>query len=107
MIPTFIISFCSMKPVECAMALGGVLMGRIIDTEDAIATPTISAEAPPICANASPATGSLAIPLATRPRMGASNDAAAECEMKFENKKHTIPEIIITIRGDHVAKGID
>ena len=27
-----------MNPVECAIALGGVLMGRIIDTEEEIAT---------------------------------------------------------------------
>jgi hypothetical protein len=78
MIPTFTISFCSIKPVECAIALGGVLMGRIIDTDEDIATPTIRAEAPPIAAKDSPATGSLKIPPATNARMGANKEAAAE-----------------------------
>ena len=78
MIPTFIMSFCVIKPVEWAIALGGVLIGRIIETDDDIATPTISADGPPIDANASPATGSELIPLATSPRIGARSDAAAE-----------------------------
>ena len=37
--PIFIISFCFTSPVECAMAFGGVEIGRVIATDAATAMP--------------------------------------------------------------------
>ena len=46
--PTFSMSFCFIRPVENAMAFGGVLMGRLIAALAATAIPTNIVTVPPI-----------------------------------------------------------
>ena len=52
--PIFTISFCLTRFVENASALGGVLMGRTIALEEAIATPISIVGVPPIMSSLSP-----------------------------------------------------
>ena len=76
-------------------------MGRIIDTDDAMAIPTNIAWGPPTPSSALPR------PLATTPSTGTNNDVAAECEMKLENPKQMTPARIITIMDEKFSKGTD
>ena len=69
--------FCSIRPVECAKALGGVEIGKHIANEAAIATPTSKVREPPIVANSGEAS-------ATTARIGMSNAAVAVLLIKFE-----------------------
>ncbi len=78
--PTFSISFCFTRPVEKAMALGGVEMGKHIAELAATAIPTSTVTVPPIVARESP------MPLQTVARIGTRSAAVAVFEMKFERK---------------------
>ena len=61
------------------MAFGGVEIGRIIETEAAMATPMSICDRPP-CVSVPPAT----MAPATTPSTGVRSEAAAEWLMKFE-----------------------
>ncbi len=76
--PIFSISFCCTRPVEWAMAFGGVLIGRHIAADAAIAIPIIMTVEPP------PPSESL-MPLHTVAIIGMSNAAVAVFDMKFES----------------------
>lgn len=76
-IPTFSMSFCCIMPVACANALGGVLMGNIIASDEPIATPISNVSTPP---NADRFSRML---LPAMARIGTSSAAVAVCEMKF------------------------
>ena len=77
--PIFIISFCFTRPVEWAMAFGGVLIGKLIATDAAMAIPMSTVGVPPMLSSAPP------IPLQTTARIGTSNAAVAVFEMKFDS----------------------
>ena len=76
--PIFIICFCVDKPVEWAIAFGGVLIGRHIAMEAEMATPMRITEAPPIPLSDVP------IPLHTTANIGTRSAVVAVFEMKFE-----------------------
>lgn len=78
--PVFNMSFCSTKPVEYAMAFGGVEIGKHIAVDAAIAIPMMMVLVPPIESSLSP------IPRQTTARIGTNNAAVAVFEMKFERK---------------------
>ena len=78
--PIFIIWFCFTKPVEWAMALGGVLMGRAIATDAATAMPISTVGVPPMPSRAEP------IPRHTTARIGTNKAAVAVFEMKLESR---------------------
>lgn len=82
MIPTVVICLVVIIPVEWARALGGVLTGRHIASEAAIATPMIIAGTPPRASNE----GMPFIAVPTTMRIGTTRFAEAEFEMKFERK---------------------
>lgn len=77
-IPTFNISFCFTKPVECAMAFGGVLIGRHIDTDAVMAMAMSIVLTPPMSSNLSP------IPLHTTASTGTNNAVVAVLLMKLD-----------------------
>ena len=77
--PIFIISFCSTRPVEWAIALGGVEIGNVIATDAATAIPMSTVGVPPMLLSESP------IPLHTTARIGTSNAAVAVFDMKFDS----------------------
>ena len=76
-IPTFSISFCWIIPVACAKALGGVLIGNIIASDDPIATPINKVSTPPNDDRFS----RILIPAIAR--IGTSKAAVAVWEIKF------------------------
>ena len=76
--PIFTISFCCTRFVEKAKAFGGVLTGRIIALEAAMATPIYTVGVPPMAASLSPMAEH------TTARMGMSSAAVAELLMKFD-----------------------
>ena len=78
MIPTFSISFCFTRPVECAMALGGVLIGRHIDTDAVMAMAMSMVVTPPMLSSLSP------IPLHTTANTGTRSAVVAVLLMKFD-----------------------
>ena len=78
--PIFSISFCLTSPVEWAIALGGVLIGRHIAHEAAMALPIRIAEVPPIIFKESP------MPWQTTARIGINRAAVAVFEIKLESK---------------------
>ena len=73
--PVFTISFCSIMPVEAAIAFGGVEIGSTIPRDDPIATPTRRVVTPPSGARLV-ATAALA---PTAARIGTRRDAVAVC----------------------------
>ena len=77
--PILAMSFCLTRLVAYARALGGVEMGRIIALDAAIATPIKMVEVPPMAFSLSPMAAQ------TMVRMGISNAAVAEFEMKFDS----------------------
>ena len=77
--PSFTISRCSTRPVEWAMALGGVLMGRHMETEAAMAIPMSTVFTPPMELMESP------IALQTTAKMGTKRAAVAVLEIKLES----------------------
>ena len=81
-IPMVVICLVVIIPVECAKAFGGVLTGRHIATDAAIAIPTIMAGTPPRFSNV----GLPCIALPTTIRIGTTRFAEAEFEMKFDRK---------------------
>lgn len=87
MIPHLAMSFVSIRPVEHAIAFGGVEIGRHIANEAAVATKMIIAFVPPKATNAAllAAAGS-AIAEATTIRIGMRRAAVAELLMKFERR---------------------
>ena len=86
-IPTFAISFVSTRPVEEAMAFGGVEIGKSIAMDAQTAMKEIIAWVPPRATKeALLAAAGSAIPSATTIRIGISRAAVAELEMKFERK---------------------
>ncbi len=89
-----------MKPVECANALGGVEIGRVIAIDADIATPTSSALTPPTSAKLSP------MPVPTAQSIGTNRAAVAVLLMKLESVQQIRPEPINTAIGDHEPKGI-
>ena len=85
--PTLAMSLVSTSPVEAAIALGGVEIGKHIAIEAQTAMNEIMALEPPRARNCAllEAAGS-AIPCATTMRIGMSSAAVAELLMKFERK---------------------
>ena len=75
--PTFNMSFCLIKPVEKAMAFGGVLIGRHIAALAATAMPTRTVTVPPILPRLSP------MPLQTTAKIGSKSAAVAVLLMKL------------------------
>ena len=78
MIPMWAISLVLIIPVEQAMAFGGVLIGRVIAKEVAMARPTSIPFTPPTIAMSGP----IAEPMVAK--RGINRLAAAELLMKFE-----------------------
>ena len=78
--PTFIMSFCFTMLVENARAFGGVLIGRIIADEDAMAIEMSMVGVPPTASSLSP------IPEQTMAMIGMSRAAVALLLMKLERK---------------------
>ena len=78
MSPTMSMSRVGTKPVELAMALGGVEIGRVMGREVLTATKSSIDVTPPRTARLSPK----AVP--TKARMGISRLAAEVLEMKVE-----------------------
>ena len=78
--PIFIISFCFTRPVEWAIAFGGVEIGRVIATDAATAIPISTVGVPPMLSSELP------IPLHTTARIGTRSAAVAVFEMKFERR---------------------
>ena len=81
-IPTLSISLVLMRPVENAIALGGVEIGMSIASEAHVATKQIIAFSPPKLANA----GLAASPEDTAQRIGIRRAAVAELLIKLESK---------------------
>ena len=81
-IPTLSISLVLIRPVENAMALGGVEIGINIASEAHVATKQIIAFSPPKFANA----GFAESPDDTAQRIGIRRAAVAELLMKFESR---------------------
>jgi hypothetical protein len=81
-IPTLSISLVLIRPVENAIALGGVEIGINIASEAQVATKQIIAFSPPKLANE----GFAASPDDTAQRIGIRRAAVAELLMKFESK---------------------
>ena len=75
--PIFSISFCFTKPVEYAIALGGVDIGKHIAAEADKAMPISMVEVPPISPNLS------CIPLQIATKIGINKAAAAVLEIKL------------------------
>lgn len=75
--PTFTISFCLIKPVENAIAFGGVLIGKHMAALAAMAMPTRTVTVPPIDPRLSP------IPLQTTAKIGSKSAAVAVLLMKL------------------------
>ena len=86
-IPTRAISLVSTRPVEEAIAFGGVEIGKSMAMLAQVAMKIIIAWVPPNAMNEEwlAAAGS-AMPAATTIRIGISRAAVAEFEMKFERK---------------------
>ena len=85
--PTLAMSLVSTRPVEAAMAFGGVDIGKHIAMEAQTAMKEIMAFVPPAARNCAllAADGS-AMPSATTIRIGISRAAVAELLMKLERK---------------------
>ena len=81
-IPTLSISLVLIRPVENAIALGGVEIGINIASEAHVATKQIIAFSPPKLAN----DGFAESPDETAQRIGIRSAAVAELLMKFESK---------------------
>ena len=85
--PTLSMSFVSTRPVEDAMAFGGVEIGKHMAMDAQTATNEIIALVPPSEMNeALLAAAGLAIPSAMTIRIGISRAAVAELLMKLERK---------------------
>ena len=84
MIPTLNISLCFTKPVECAIALGGVLIGRHIETEAVIAIAMSMVLTPPMVSSLSP------IPLHTTANTGTNSAVVAVLLMKFDSMEEML-----------------
>ena len=80
MIPTSVISCVFIRPVELAMAFGGVEMGNSMANEVEAATQTNNVVTPPYTARLS------AIAVPTTARMGTRRLAAEELAMKLAKK---------------------
>ena len=80
MIPTFIMSFCFTMLVENARAFGGVLIGRIIADEDAMAIEMSIVAVPPTASSLSP------IPELTIAMIGMRRAEVALLLMRLERK---------------------
>ena len=87
MMPTLAMSLVSTRPVEEAMAFGGVEIGKSIAMEAHTAMKLIIALVPPRAMNCAllAASGS-AMPAATTMRIGIRRAAVALLEMKLERK---------------------
>lgn len=75
--PIRIICFCSIRPVACANAFGGVEIGSTMASDEPKATPISRVETPPKAAKFS------AADIPAKARIGISKLAVAVCEMKF------------------------
>ena len=86
-IPILAISWVWTRPVDAAMAFGGVEIGKHIAMDAQTAIKTIIARVPPRARNETlfEAAGS-AIPVATTIRIGIRRAAVAELLMKFDRK---------------------
>ena len=98
--PIFSISFCLTSPVEWAIALGGVLIGRHIAHEAAMAIPIRIAEVPPMIFKESP------MPWQTTARIGINRAAVAVFEIKLACKYHIRPDTACMTMGYQLPKGI-
>ena len=78
--PIFIISFCLTRPVEWAMAFGGVLIGKAMATDAATAMPMRTVGVPPMLSRDEP------MPLHTTARIGTRSAAVAVFEMKLDSR---------------------
>ena len=74
------ISFCLTSPVEKAIALGGVEMGRHMALDAARAIPMMTVEVPPMAPSLSP------IPVQTTARIGTRRAAVAVLLIKLLRK---------------------
>jgi len=78
--PILSMSFCWTRPVEYAMALGGVEMGKHMAVEADNAIPIIIVRVPPMAVRLSP------MPAHTTARMGTRSAAVAVFEIKLLRK---------------------
>ena len=99
-IPTLSISFCFTRPVEKAIALGGVLIGKHIAALAAMAIPMSTVEVPPIAPNAPP------IPLQTTAKIGTKSAAVAVFEMKLLSAKQMMQAMSRITNGFQLANGM-
>ena len=89
-----------MSPVECAMALGGVLMGRDIANEADNAMPMSMVPIPPYSSNDVPS------PLPTAAIMGTMSAVAAEFDINVDNTQHIMPPPINITNTGQCPNGI-
>lgn len=99
-IPTRIMYFCSIRPVACAKAFGGVEIGSTIANDEQMATPMSRVLTPPNGASVA------LVEIPARARIGNSKFAVAVWLMKFAIAKHNNPLPIIMSNGDHEPNGI-
>ena len=89
------------RPVEYAMAFGGVLMGRAIANDAESAIPINNVPIPPYSSSMGP------IPFPTAARIGIIRAAAAEFEINVDNNQQMTPLPTNTSRTGQSVKGID
>ena len=80
--------------------LGGVDIGIVMASDAESATPMSSVRTPPTESSCGP----IATP--TEQRIGTSNAAVAELEMKFDSNQQSKPELTSTRAGDQLANGM-
>ena len=78
--PIFIMSLCFTRLVEKASAFGGVLTGRSMALDAAMAIPMSTVGVPPMASSLSP------MAVQTTARIGISKAAVAELLIKFDNR---------------------
>ncbi len=93
-------SLVSTRPVELAIAFGGVDIGRSIATEVENASPISSACTPP------KGSSSVAMAPPMTAMIGQRRFAAEECERKLDIAYPMIPVATITMKGDICANGM-
>ena len=99
--PTFAMSLVLIRPVEQAMAFGGVEIGSSIAIEVEAATQTSYVVTPPKAPNCS----LIAVP--TTAKIGTNKLAADELAMKLESSHPSRPAMMSTAMADYEPNGID
>ena len=99
--PDLAMSEVEMIPVDEAMALGGVEIGKVMANEAAIAVTKRRARIPPTATRVSP------IPIPTAQRIGIMRAAVAELEIKLLRVQQTRPAAMRTTIGDQLPNGME